>query len=96
MLRVLTIYDRARAWAAAHPQELRAMLVGAMKLPDPVIARQLERTDLSDGRIGGAQAVTIIEAGRALQAAGVLDTGVDVAAMTNALIDPSYITRLRA
>ncbi len=96
VLRVLIVYDRARAWAVAHPQELRAMLVGAMKLPDPVIARQLERTDLSDGRIGGAQAATIIEAGRALQAAGVLDAGVDVAAVTNALIDPSYVARLRA
>ena len=96
VVRVLAVYDRARAWAVGHPQELRAMLVGAMKLPDPVIARQLERTDLSSGRIGNAQAATIVEAGQALQAAGVLDAGADVAATTKALIDPSYFARVRA
>ncbi len=96
VVRVLTVYDRARAWAVAHPQELRAMLVAAMKLPDPVIARQLERTDLSSGRIGDAQAVTIIEAGRALQAAGVLDAGADVATVAKTMIDPSYFAKVRA
>ena len=96
VLRVLTIYDRARAWAAAHPEELKAMLVTAMKLPDPVVARQLTRTDISSGRIGATQAAAIIEAGKALQAAGVLDASVDVVAVTNAMIDPSYVVKLRA
>jgi len=61
-----------------------------MKLPDAVVARQLERNDFSSGAIGARQADTIIEAGRALQQAGVLPADVDVAAVTGALIDPSF------
>jgi len=93
---VLAVYDKARIWAVTHPAELKAMLVTAMKLPDPVVARQLERTDLSSGQIGPKQAATIIEAGKALQAAGVLDSGVDVTAVTNGLIDPSFAAKLPA
>lgn len=94
VVRVLAVYDRARIWAVSHPAELKAMLVTAMKLPDAVVARQLERTDMSNGQIGAAQAKTIIEAGKALQAAGVLAADVDVTAVTNAMIDPSFAAKL--
>jgi sulfonate transport system substrate-binding protein len=92
--RVLAAYETARIWAETHPIELKAMLVSAMKLSDPVVTRQLERTDISSGQIGDRQAKTIIEAGRALQGAGVLAADVDVVAVTNALIDPSYTAKL--
>jgi sulfonate transport system substrate-binding protein len=88
--RVLASYETARKWALAHPAELNAALVAAAKLPEPVIARQLQRTDISSGRIGDKQAQTIIEAGKALQSAGVLDPGVDMTAVTNGMIDASY------
>jgi len=88
--RVLTTYERARRWSVEHPAELKALMVAAMKLPDAVVARQLERTDLSSGAIGEKQAQTIIEAGKALQQAGVLPTDVDIAAVTGKLIDPSF------
>ena len=92
--RVLARYEQARAWAVANPRELRAMLAAATKLPDAVIARQMERTDLSSGRIGPAQAGTVIEAGRALQKAGVLGPELDIAALTRELIDPSFADKL--
>ena len=88
--RVLIVYETARKWSASHPAELTAALAAAAHLPEPVIARQLQRTDLSSGRIGDTQAQTIIAAGKALQAAGVLDTSVDIVATTNGLIDPSW------
>jgi sulfonate transport system substrate-binding protein len=88
--RVLATYERARRWSVEHPAELKALMVAAMKLPDPVVARQLERNDLSSGAIGEKQAQTIIEAGRALQQAGVLPTDVDVTVVTGKLIDPSF------
>ena len=88
--RVLTTYETARKWSLAHPAELNAALVAAAKLPEPVIARQLERTDISSGQIGEKQATTIIEAGKALQTAGVLDAKLDMVAITNGMIDPSY------
>jgi len=89
--RVLAVYETGRKWAVAHPAELRAMLVTAMKLPDAVVARQLERTDMSSGQIGAVQAATIIAAGKALQAAGVLAADLDIAAITNGMIDSSYL-----
>ena len=50
--RVLTVYETARHWAVAHPADLKTMLSSAMKLPEPVVASQLARTDLSSGAIG--------------------------------------------
>jgi sulfonate transport system substrate-binding protein len=88
--RVLATYERARRWSAEHPAELKALMVVAMKLPDTVVARQLERNDLSSGAIGEKQAQTIIEAGRALQEAKVLPADIDVVVVTGKLIDPSF------
>jgi sulfonate transport system substrate-binding protein len=88
--RVLATYEKARRWSVEHPADLNAALVTATKLPDAVIALQLQRTDISSGHIGDKQAETIIAAGKALQQAGVLDAGLDIAAITNAMIDPSY------
>jgi sulfonate transport system substrate-binding protein len=94
--RVLTVYETARKWSLAHPAELNAALVAASKLPQPVIARQLERTDISSGQIGEKQASTIIEAGKALQTAGVLDASLDIVAITNGMIDASYCRAIGA
>jgi sulfonate transport system substrate-binding protein len=88
--RVLATYERARRWSVEHPAELKALMVAAMKLPDTVVARQLERNDLTSGMIGQTQAGTIIEAGKALQQAGVLPADVDVTAVTGQMIDSSY------
>lgn len=89
--RVLAVYEDARKWCLVHPSELKASMMVATKLSDAVISKQLERTDISSGKIGAVQAATIVEAGKALQAAGVLDAGLDVNAMTNGMIDASYL-----
>jgi len=88
--RVLTVYEQGRKWSVAHPAELKALMAAAMKLPDAVVARQLERNDLASGSIGDTQAQTIIAAGKALQQAGVIPADADVTAMTNKLIDPAF------
>jgi sulfonate transport system substrate-binding protein len=88
--RVLATYEKARRWSVAHPAELKALMVAAMKLPDAVVALQLERNDLSSGAIGDKQAQTIIAAGKALQQAGIIASDVDVVAVTNKMIDPSF------
>ena len=89
--RVLAVYEDARKWCLAHPAELKASMMAATKLSDAVISKQLERTDISSGKIGSVQAGTIIEAGKALQAAGVLDEKLDMTAITNGMIDASYL-----
>lgn len=92
--RVLAAYERARAHALANPAELRAILSAAAKQPEAVIARQLERTELTHSAIGAEQERTIVEAGLALQEAGVIKPEVDVKATAAALIDPGFAKSL--
>jgi sulfonate transport system substrate-binding protein len=88
--RVIAVYEQARAHAIADPAALKAALVEAAKLPDDVIAKQLERTDISQSTIGDLQRDTISKAGIALQSAGVLPTDVDIQKVTNELIDDRF------
>lgn len=88
--RVLASYEKARAEALKDPAKLKAALVAATKLPETVIDRQLERTNLGYSVIGDAQRETIEAAGLALQKANVIKADVDVTTAVSALIDPSY------
>lgn len=88
--RVLKVYEEARVWALANPAEFRKLLVAETKLPEPIIARQLERTDLSHPALIPATSETILEAGLALQKAGVVKADVDVKAAVAALIDTRF------
>ena len=89
--RVLAVYERARTWSLEHPKELAEVLMKATRLPEPVIARQLERTDLTHGAIGAEQTDTIVAAGLALQSAGVLPKTADVKAAAASLIDGRFL-----
>ncbi|GJD47551.1 hypothetical protein OPKNFCMD_0259 [Methylobacterium crusticola] len=88
--KVLAAYEEARTLALTQPDELRRILVAATRLPEPVVARQLERTDLSRSEIGPLQAETILDAGTALLDAGVIPAGTDVGAAVEALIDRRF------
>ena len=90
--RVLKVYEEARQWAIKNPGELAKLLVVETKLPDNVIAKQIERTDLSNGAydIGKAKD-TILAAGLALQKAGVVEAATNVKAVTDALIDTRFV-----
>jgi sulfonate transport system substrate-binding protein len=92
--RVLTVYEKARRWSLAHPEELRAIVAKAAKLSDAVAARDLERNDLSTGIIGRQQRDTIVAAGDVLKASGVIAANTDVAKTADALIEPQYILRV--
>jgi sulfonate transport system substrate-binding protein len=92
--RVLTVYEKARKWSLAHPDELRAIVAKAGKLTDQVAAKQLERNDLSSGLIGSKQRDTIVAAGGVLKESGVIPPETDIAKTADALIDPQYITRV--
>lgn len=89
--RVLAVYEQGRKWALEHPDELAALLAEEAGIPVEVAQKQLgERTELTHNRIGEEQRATILEAGLALQKAGVIDASVDVAAVLDELIDPSF------
>ncbi len=89
--RVLKVYEEARQWALKNPDELKKLLVAETKLPDAVIAKQLERTDLTNGSTNIASTKeTILAAGLALQKAGVIEAKSDVKATVDALIDTRF------
>jgi sulfonate transport system substrate-binding protein len=86
--RVLAVYEEARKFSLANPNEVKRVFIAATKLPDAVVEKQLkERTELTHSRIGAPQKESILAAGLALQQAGVVPANVDVRATVDALID---------
>lgn len=92
--RVIAVYERAREWARANPQELAQIISKAARTPEHVAAKQIERTDLTQPAIGDAQAATIEAAGLALQKGGIIKPDVDVPAAVSDLLDPSFTAGL--
>ena len=86
----IAAYERARLFAIANPDALKSALIAVTRLPEPVIARQVARTDLSEPAVGKAQAASIQAAGLALQQAGIIPAATDVAAAVDGLLDPAF------
>jgi sulfonate transport system substrate-binding protein len=90
--RVLAVYEEARKYSLANPNEVKAGFIAATKLPDAVVEKQLkERTELTHNKIGAPQRESILAAGVALQQAGVIKADVDVKKVVDDLIDPQYL-----
>ena len=88
--RVLKVYEEARKYSLANPDEVKKTFIAVTKLPDAVVERQLkERTELTHSKIGAPQKESILAAGLALQQAGVIPANADVKATVDALIDDS-------
>ena len=86
--RVLAVYEEARRYSLANPAAVKRVFIAATRLPDAVVAKQLdERTELTHSRIGAPQRASILAAGVALQQAGVIAANVDVDAAVDRLID---------
>jgi sulfonate transport system substrate-binding protein len=94
VVRVIAAYEKARQWAVAHPAELKKIIATDAKISEAVAARQLERTDISNPVIGDRQKETIQAAGLALQQAGVIAADVDVPAVSAALIEPIFTSKI--
>ena len=79
--RVLKVYEDARKYSLANPDEVKRIFIQVTKLPPEVVDRQLkERTELTHSKIGAPQRDSILAAGIALQQAGVVPANVDVKA----------------
>jgi sulfonate transport system substrate-binding protein len=87
---VLKAYEEARKWSVENPAELTRLLVNFTKLPEPVVARQLQRTELTHGPIGNAQIETIVAAGEALKQAGILPATTNIQAAVDGLLDRRF------
>jgi sulfonate transport system substrate-binding protein len=93
--KVLAAYEEGRKWSLANPNELKALLAAAAKLPENVVERQLTRTELTHSAIGLAQYESIRAAGQALVEAGVLPPNTDVKAALDALLDRRFTAASR-
>jgi sulfonate transport system substrate-binding protein len=90
--RVLAVYEEARKYSLSHYDEVKADFIAVTKLPAAVVDKQLkERTELTHSKIGAPQRDSILEAGLALQKAGVIKADVDVKKALNDLIDDQYL-----
>jgi sulfonate transport system substrate-binding protein len=91
--RVIAVYEEARKYALANYDELKRDFIAVTKLPENVVDKQLkERTELTHNKVGPAQRESILEAGLALQKAGVIGANVDVKKSVDDLIDDRYVT----
>jgi sulfonate transport system substrate-binding protein len=90
--RVLGVYEQARKYCLAHYDDEKRVFMDVTKLPDAVVDIQLkERTELTFNKIGQPQRDSILEAGLALQKAGVIQPNVDVKQALNDLVDDRYV-----
>src|SRR6266508_1393435 len=91
--RVISAYEEARKYSLANYDELKKIFIGVTGLDGPVVDKQLkERTELTHNKVGPAQRESILEAGLALQKAGVIGGSVDVKKSVDELIDDRYVT----
>jgi sulfonate transport system substrate-binding protein len=82
-----------RNYALLHYNELKGDFIAVTKLPENVVDKQLkERTELTHSKMGPPQRDSILEAGLALQKAGVIGASVDVKKAVDDLIDDRYVT----
>jgi len=90
--RVIAAYEKARKYSLANYDELKKIFIGVTKLDEAVVDKQLkERTELTHNRVGPAQRESILEAGIALQKAGVIKPEVNVSQAVDDLIDDRYV-----
>ena len=91
--RVLAVYEDARKFSLANYAEEKKAFQAATKLSDAIADKQLkERTTITYNKIGPEQRDSILQAGIALQKAGVIPANVDVKKALDDLIDDKYAT----
>ena len=94
--KVLKVYERGRQWALQNPEALAKLLATTAKLPEPVAAKQLARTQFVEPRPGDAQRAALVAAGEALQQAGIIKPEVDIKGTVDTLLEPSFATSVAA
>jgi sulfonate transport system substrate-binding protein len=90
--RVLAVYEEARKYSLANYAEEKHAFQAATKLSDAIADKQLkERTTITYNKIGPEQRDSILQAGIALQKAGVIKADVDVKKALDDLVDDKWV-----
>ncbi|SAK48656.1 ABC transporter, periplasmic ligand binding protein, aliphatic sulfonates [Caballeronia fortuita] len=88
--RVLKVYERARVWIIAHPDDTAKILADESRVSLPVAKLQLTRNDFSDPLPGDTQRAALKAAAPILSEEQLVKGGVDPAKVVDALIDPAF------
>ena len=90
--RVLGVYEEARKYSLANYAEEKHAFQAATKLSDAIADKQLkDRTTITYNKIGAEQRDSILQAGLALQKAGVIKADVDVKKALDELVDDKWV-----
>src|ERR1700723_669209 len=90
--RVIAVYEQARKYSLANYDDEKRVFMDVTKLPGAGVDIQLkERTELTFNRVGPEKRDSILQAGLALQQAGVIPANVDVKQTLNDLVDDRYV-----
>ncbi|PLZ04328.1 ABC transporter substrate-binding protein [Burkholderia sp. WAC0059] len=88
--RVLKVYERARIWILAHPDEAAQIVAEESKVSLPVAKLQLQRTDFSQPVPGAQQIAALKAAAPILSAEQLVKPGTDLPKVIDTLIDPQF------
>ncbi len=88
--KVIELYERARNWVLENPEEAAQLLAEEADIDLEVAKIQMERNDFSNAIPGQVHEDAIVEAGKVLQDADVLNPDADVEKLTQELINPEY------
>lgn len=84
---VLKVYEKARLWIAAHPDETAKIIAEESKLSLPVARLQLSRNDFGQPQPGERQLAALKAAAPLLVQEQLVKPGTDLNAVIDALID---------
>ncbi|WP_394822926.1 aliphatic sulfonate ABC transporter substrate-binding protein [Pendulispora albinea] len=84
---VIEIYERARRWALANPDELRSLVTNEAKLSPAVTQRVLERNDFGEPRLGAAHVNALRAVSSILVDEQLVRAGADVGKAVDTLLD---------
>ncbi|MFZ3591383.1 aliphatic sulfonate ABC transporter substrate-binding protein [Bacillus sp. DJP31] len=92
--KVIELYEKARTWTVENPEDAAKILAEQAQLDEAVAKLQLTRNDFSNPIPGSTQIKALNEAGKVLQAAGVIDKNADVEKLVNELIQPAFAEKV--
>ncbi|RQP33115.1 aliphatic sulfonate ABC transporter substrate-binding protein [Burkholderia ubonensis] len=88
--RVLKVYEKARQWIVAHPDDTAKLVADASKLPLAVAKLQLQRTDFSQPVPGAQQSAALKAAAPILVTEQLVKPNADLPKVVDTLIDPQF------
>jgi len=94
--RVIAVYEKARQWAIAHPDEFKEILMREARLTEPIAAKQLQRTDLSNLEFNKGEDESLKAAGNVLVKSGTIKQSTNISQVIKDLIDSRFVEKVKS